>query len=172
MAARLPPVPVPTVEARPKPPPTPPSVPRLGRCMSGSNPTLSEAVVRRVLDVCHEVDHNAKLVNMTRDPNGDCHLRIRAGDVHSVASLQSGLQDAMPLSTCSVEESWLDGTLEAEVTVYGAGEEYRRARALVTRGRLPSYWIGIATICLLLGMGEWAAAVRASWARVAAKDEL
>ena len=140
--------------------------------MSGENPTLSDHIVRLVLDTCTGIDHNAKLVAMTRDMQGHAHLRIRAGDVHSVESLRRALQDAMPLSKCTVNESWLDGTLEAEVTVYTASEEYRQARRLVTTRRLVSYWIAIATLCLFLGLGEWAAAVRSASAPVSVRDEL
>lgn len=140
--------------------------------MSGENPTLSDDIVRIVLGTCNAIDHNAKLVSMTRDVQGHAHLRIRAGDVHSVESLRRALQDSMPLSSCAVSESWIDGTLEAEVTVYTAMEEYRQARRMVTTRRAVSYWIGIATILVLLGMGEWVAAIRATHSAVGAHDEL
>lgn len=128
--------------------------------MAGANPTLSEAVVRNVMRKCTEVDHQSKLVAMTRDTSGHTHLRVRTGDVHSVGTLQNQLARMLPLAECNVSESWVDGTLEAEVTVFTADEECRRARMLITRHRLVSYWIAMGTICLLLGLGQWAAGLR------------
>lgn len=151
---------VPTVDPRPRPPPAPPHVLKLQRVMNGENPSLSERVVRSVLATCREIDHNARLVSMTKDTTGETHLRVRAGDVHSVESLRRALVDAMPLSHTMVQESWADGTLEAEVTVPTADEEYRLARRMVTTKRLFQYWIAIATILVILGFGEWAAAIQ------------
>ena len=118
---------------------------------------MSEAVVRNVMRKCTEVDNQSKLVSMTRDTSGHTHLRVRAGDVHSVGTLQHELARMLPLAECNVRESWVDGTLEAEVTVFTADEEHRRARTMITRHRLVSYWIAVGTICLLLGLGQWAA---------------
>jgi len=142
--------------------------------MSGDNPTLSEAVVRNVMRKCTEVDSKSQLVSMTRDTTGHTHMRVRAGDVHSVATLQRELARELPLSECTVSESWVDGTLEAEVTVFTAEEERRRARKMVTKRRAVSYLIAIGTICLLLGIGQWAAGfgVSAVGAVGAARDEL
>lgn len=140
--------------------------------MGGDNPTLAEHVVRSVMDTCRIVDHNARLVTMTKDVEGRVHLRVRAGDVHSVASLQRALEDAMPLSECSVQESWVDGTLEAEVTVFTKTEEYWKARKLVSRMRVFQYWIALASITVVLGIGEWVAAIRLAWAPPELRDEL
>ena len=142
------------------------------RVMNGANPTLSESIVQRVMKTCRQVDHNAKLVTCTRDTRGTTHLRIRAGDVHSVSSLQKALEDAMPLSTASVEESWIDGTLEAEITVFSAAEEYRRARKVVTQRRAFAYWILLSWVLILLGVGEWAFRVRSEWKPPSPHDEL
>jgi len=151
-------------------PPPPPSPVRLQRC-SGTNPTMADSIVQKVLSTCRAVDGAVKLVNMTRDAHGNTHLRVRAGDVHSLESLRRALQDSMPLSQCTVQESWLDGTLEAEVTVYTAGEEYKRARALAVKSRWITYPLLLAWVLLFTGLGEWAAAIRAA-ASNAKKDEL
>jgi hypothetical protein len=140
--------------------------------MSGENPTLAEDVVRQVVDTCREVDHNARLVSMTKDPGGHLHMRVRAGDVHSVNSLQRALADAMPLSESTVLESWTDGTLEADITVFTRAEEYWVARKLVTRRKVFQYWIALAWIVIFLGTGEWIAAVRMAWAPPELRDEL
>ena len=137
--------------------------------MNGINPTLAEAVVTNVMRKCTDVDLASKLVSMTRDTQGHTHLRVRAGDVHSVSTLQRELSSLLPLGECNVSESWVDGTLEAEVTVFTAAEERRRARAMVTQRRAVSYWIAIGTICLLMGIGQWAAALGGAARR---KDEL
>lgn len=140
--------------------------------MSGDNPTLAEHVVRSVMDACRNADHQARLVTMTKDAKGHIHMRVRAGDVHSVASLQRALVDAMPLSASLVQESWIDGTLEAEVTVYPKREEYYAARKIVASKRLFQYWIAIAWIFIFLGIGEWAAAIRSVWSPPVLRDEL
>jgi hypothetical protein len=161
---------VPTVEPRPRPPPVPTHLSKtLCRRMTGSNPTLSEAVVRNVMLKCTEVDKDAKLVSMTRDTLGHTHMRVRAGDVHSVSTLQRELSSMFPLSECNVSESWVDGTLEAELTVHTAPEEFRRARKMVTDQKLVAYWIGIGTISLFMGLGQWVAALSAT---LVAHDEL
>jgi hypothetical protein len=140
--------------------------------MSGENPTLAEHVVQKVMDTCRGVDQNARLVTMTRDTTNCAHLRVRAGDVHSVASLQRALEDAMPLSACSVQESWIDGTLEAEITVFSRIHEYAAARKIVTSKKLFQYWIAMAWVVIFLGVGEWVAAVRLSWSPPHLRDEL
>lgn len=140
--------------------------------MSGDNPTLAESVVRSVVDTCRQVDHNARLVTMTKDATGRSHLRVRAGDVHSVASLQRALEDAMPLSSTSVLESWIDGTLEAEITVLTPSEEYYSARRLVSSKRLFQYWIAIAWILIILGVGEYIATLRVAFTPPTLRDEL
>ena len=140
--------------------------------MSGENPSLAEHVVRSVMDTCKEVDHNARLVSMTKDPSGQLHMRVRAGDVHSVQSLQRALAEAMPLSQSTVLESWVDGTLEADITVLTRAEEYWAARKLVTGKRMFLYWIGIAWIIIFVGTGEWVAAVRLADLPATLRDEL
>jgi len=140
--------------------------------MNGENPSLAEHVVQKVMDTCRAVDQAARLVTMTKDGGGQVHLRVRAGDVHSVASLQRALEDAMPLSASTVQESWIDGTLEAEITVYSRSVEYYAARKIVSSKRLFQYWIAIAWILIFLGVGEWVAAVRIAWAPPQLRDEL
>ena len=139
--------------------------------MSGSNPTLSEQVLKSVMRTCKEVDHASRLVSMTRS-GSQIFLRVRAGDVHSVTSLQRALSAAMPLSQCSVAESWVDGTLEADIVVLSAAQEYRLARKLVTDRRAFQYSIAIASVCILVGLGEWLAALRLAWAPPMPRDEL
>jgi hypothetical protein len=60
-----------------------------------------------------------------------------------------------------VTESWVDGTLEAEVTVLTAAQERATARALVTRSRSVAYWLLLAWACLLAALVEWLAAASA-----------
>ena len=163
---------VPTVDARSRPPPLPRGV-CFARCMGGDNPTLTDTVVKNVLGACRNVDNSCKLMTMTNDSSGNSIVRVRAGDVHSVASLQRALCDALPLSETTVSESWLDGALEAEVKIFTVGKERELARSKITKSRLMSYSLLIAWACLLIGLGEWAAAVRAARARLLqTKDEL
>ncbi len=133
---------------------------------------MADAIVQKVLATCRGIDGAVKLINMTRDAQGHTHLRVRAGDVHSVESLRRALQDTMPLSQCTVQESWLDGTLEAEVTVYTEDEEYRRARAKAIKSRWIMYPLLLAWVLLFLGLGEWVAVIRAAWTQKWDKDEL
>lgn len=164
---------VPTVDPRPRPPPTAPGhFKQFQRVMGGDNPTLAESVVQNVMDTCRGVDHNARLVTMTKSTGGHIKLRVRAGDIHSVNSLQRALADAMPLSSTLVQESWVDGTLEAEVTVLPRDEEYRVARKLVASKRLFQYWIAFAWILICLGVAEWVTSVRVAWAPELLRDEL
>lgn len=130
--------------------------------MDGSNPTLSELVVKSVMRICQTVDSESRLVTMNRCASGRCVLRVRAGDVHSVASLQRALQIAMPLSACSVGESWVDGFLEAQIEVYCRSEERKLARKLVASEICFKYSIAVATILLFCGFADWLAAVRLS----------
>lgn len=61
----------------------------------------------------------------------------------------------MPLSLVEVNESFLDGTLEAAITVFTAAEEKERARQQVTRTRFLSYPLLLAWVCLVFGAGDW-----------------
>ena len=161
-----------TVDPRPRPPPLPPGVQtRSFERVMGTNPSLSEQVLKSVMSVCTEVDQSSRLVSMTRS-GGQIFLRVRAGDVHSVTSLQRALSAAMPLSQCSVAESWVDGTLEADIVVLSAEQEYRLARKLVTDRRVFQYSIAIASVCILVGLGEWLAALRLAMAPPVPRDEL
>jgi hypothetical protein len=49
---------------------------------------MENAVAESILSSCKAVDEHAKLVHMTKDAEGHTHVRVRAGDVHSVESLR------------------------------------------------------------------------------------
>ena len=136
---------------------------------SASSNRMENAVAESILSSCKAVDEHAKLVHMTKDAEGHTHVRVRAGDVHSVESLRRELEAALPLAACDVTESWLDGSLEAELTIFSPSVERRRARALVTRSKWISRLIGIAWLLIFVGVSELVAALRAV---LVAKDEL
>lgn len=129
---------------------------------------FESAVVRRCQEACRRIDATSRVVSMTEDAAGLTHLRFRAGDTHTLEQLRAALGNAMRLSTTRVTESWVDGTLEADVTVLTARQERRAARHEVAKGRLVAYWLLLAWVFLFLGIGEWSASVRA----VRGKDEL
>jgi hypothetical protein len=132
--------------------------------------TLQTSVVRRALEACRRVDAQSRVVSMTTDAiTGLTHLRVRAGDVHTVNGLQQALWGAMPFSTARVTENWIDGTLEADVTVLTAPQERLAARHAVARTRATAYWLLLAWAFIFLGMGEWSASVRGT---LLGKDEL
>lgn len=132
--------------------------------------TLQDAVVERCQAACRLIDSKSRVVRMTEDgATGLTHVRVRAGDAHTVKGLQQALRRVMPFATAQVTESWMDGTLEADVTVLTAQQERRAARAEVSRSRLTKYWLLLAWVFVLLGMGEWSASVRGL---LRAKDEL
>jgi hypothetical protein len=132
--------------------------------------TLQEAVVQRCQEACRLIDPSSRVVRMTEDGGtGLTHVRVRAGDAHTVSGLQRALRSVMPFSATQVTESWVDGTLEADVTVPTAQQERRAARALATSTRLTKYWLLLAWVFVLLGMGEWSASVRGL---LQGKDEL
>ena len=130
---------------------------------------FESAVVRRCLEACQRIDGASRVVSMTEDgATGLTHLRVRAGDTHTLEHLRAALGNALRLSTTRVTESMLDGTLEADVTVLTAQQERRVARRKVTRERLVAYWLLLAWVFVFLGIGEWSASVRA----LRGKDEL
>ena len=151
------------------PPPDPRSVwPQ--RSPMAQERTLQSSVVRRALDACRRVDPQSRVVSMTEDARtGLTHMRVRAGDVHTVNGLQQALWGAMPFATARVTENWIDGTLEADVTVLTAQQERRAARYEVAKTRLVAYWLLLGWAFILLGMGEWSASVRGL---LLGKDEL
>ena len=131
--------------------------------------TLQEAVVQRCQEACRLIDPQSRVVRMTEDSaTGLTHLRVRAGDTHTLEHLRAALGNALRLSTTRVTESMLDGTLEADVTVLTAQQERRVARYRVTKERLVAYWLLLAWVFVFLGIGEWSASVRA----LRGKDEL
>ena len=131
--------------------------------------SLQETVVRRCQEACQRVDPAARVLRMTENAaTGLTHLRVRAGDTHTLEHLRAALGNALRLSTTRVTESMLDGTLEADVTVLTARQERRAARALATSTRLTKYWLLLAWVFVFLGIGEWSASVRA----LRGKDEL
>ena len=166
-AKRRPPPPPPLNARPPFPPRSPPGWPL--RSMAAQESTLQSQVMARALAACRGVDGLARAVSMTEDADGLTHLRFRAGDAHSLNGLQEALQRVMPLSATRVTESWVDGTLEAEVTVLTKAQERAAARCAVVRGRLPAYWLLAAWVCFLVGVCEWVWYVRRG---VGVKDEL
>lgn len=130
---------------------------------------MQTTVVKRCLEACRAIDAKSRLVSMTEDgATGLTHLRVRASDAHTVNALRQALWRAMPLSSTRVTESWVDGTLEADVTVLTQQQERRAARYEVAKERLVAYWLLASWLFLLLGMGEWSASLRA----LRGKDEL
>ena len=63
--------------------------------MAGQERTLQSRVVQTALEACRRVDQSVRVANMTEDADGTTYLRVRAGDAHSVASLQQALQQAL-----------------------------------------------------------------------------
>ena len=125
--------------------------------------SLQSAVVQRCLAACRRIDAQSKIVSMTEDGlTGFTHLRLRAGDTHTLEHLRVALGGVMRFSTTRVTENCVDGTLEADVTVPTRQQEWLAARREVTRGRLAAYWLLLAWFCFLLGLHEWGACVRAS----------
>ena len=162
-----------TVAPRPRPPVPPTAVNSHRRMSNGKmNPTLAEHIVQQTMRRCREVDHNAKLVSCVKDAVGRTIIHCRAGDVHSTSSLQAALNDAFPLSTVAVTESWLDGTLEAELIVATKSEEYARARRIVTKRRAFSYWLLLVWALFLIACVEWVLEARASRPAPSLHDEL
>ena len=137
--------------------------------MAAQESTLQSQVLARALAACRAVDPQARAVSMTEDADGLTHLRVRAGDAHSLNGLQEALQRVMPLSQSRVTESWVDGTLEAEVTVLTKAQERLAARFAAAKRRLPAYWVLAAWACFLVGVCEWYWSVTGG---VEAKDEL
>lgn len=130
---------------------------------------MQSTVVQRCLAVCRRIDGQSRVVSMTEDSTtGLTHLRVRAGDAHTLENLRAALGHVLRLSTTRVTESWLDGTLEADVTVLTAQQERLAARREIARGRLAAYWLLAAWVFFFLGLGEWSASVRA----LRGKDEL
>lgn len=126
--------------------------------------------MKRALEACRRVDAQSRVVSMTTDAvTGLTHLRVRAGDVHTVNGLQQALWAAMPFATSRVTENWMDGTLEADVTMLTAHQERCAARCEVVKTRLAAYWLLLAWVFLLMGLGAWSASVRGL---LSGKDEL
>ena len=123
--------------------------------MSGSRASVSENVARNVLSTCEAIDAASRLVSVTRDDLGSCRVRIRAGDVHTLASLKRALGREMPLSRIVVTESFIDGTLEAEVTVYAHRQERRLARSMARRSRVVRWCTLVFIGCILSGIVAW-----------------
>lgn len=124
-------------------------------CMGDSNASVSSTVARNVLSTCEAIDAASRLVSVTRDDLGCCNVRIRAGDVHTLASLKRALDREMPLSRIVVTESFIDGTLEAEVTVYADRQERRLARSMARRSRAVRYCTLAFIGCVLAGIATW-----------------
>ena len=109
---------------------------------------------------------------MTQNEIGQTNLRIRAGDVHSVASLQKALEMAMPFASTRVTESYVDGTLEAELLVLSSAQEKAHARLCVSQKRIFRYWLLASCVCLLAGFVEWYAGIIILQHASLAKDEV
>ena len=124
--------------------------------MAAQQRSMQSTVVQRCLQACHGIDGASRVVSMTTDGvTGLTHLRVRAGDAHTLEKLRGALGSVLRLSTTSVTENWVDGTLEADVTVLTSQQERLEARRIVARGRVAAYWLLLAWFFLLLGLHEW-----------------
>lgn len=125
------------------------------RSMAAQQETLSSTIVQRALAACRGVDASSRLASMTADVDGLTRLRVRAGDTYSLAGLQAALASVLPLSTTRVHESFVDGTLEAEVLVHTQEQEYTEARLRVTSSRCVTLWLLLAWVAFLIGTAEY-----------------
>ena len=124
--------------------------------MAAQQRSMQSAVVQRCLQACRRIDGAARVVSMTTDSaTGLTHLRVRAGDTHTLEKLRGALGGVLRLSTTCVTENWVDGTLEADVTVLTSQQERLEARRLVARERVAAYGLLLAWVFLLLGLHEW-----------------
>lgn len=128
-----------------------------------------DTLAANVLNTARAADPACRLISMASDAKEQTLVRLRAGNAHSGGSLQRVLQASFPLSLVEVDESFLDGTLEASITIFSHSEERARARRRVTRSRFLSYPLLMAWACVLLGVGDWLGGLRAT---TTGKDEL
>ncbi len=117
--------------------------------------TITDEVANHVLATCKRTDPDATVTYVACET--DSHvIRIRSGLGASVSVLQRALRAALPLCAVRTYESALDGTLQAQVEVFGKDVEFARARLMAEDRRSLRLLRTLALICLVVGMTLWA----------------
>jgi hypothetical protein len=104
----------------------------------GERPSFTQGVARRVLDACKREDSEARITYVGVDESGRTRVRVQSSTESTVESLQRSLRKAMPFAIVRASEDVLDGTLQAELIVPTADDEFSMAyeqqkQALATR---------------------------------------
>lgn len=101
-------------------------------------PSFTQGVARRVLDACRREDAEARITYVGVDESGRTRVRVQSSTQSSVQTLQRILHKAMPFAIVRASEDVLDGTLQAELIIPTADDEFNMAyakqkQALATR---------------------------------------
>ena len=103
-----------------------------------NRPSFTEGVAKRVLEACRREDADAQITYVGVDENGRTRVRVQSSRESSVETLQRSLRRAMPFAIVRASEDVLDGSLQAELIVPTADDEFsmayeRERQALATR---------------------------------------
>lgn len=118
-------------------------------------PSFTEGVAQRVLDACRRDDADARITYVGRNEDGRTRVRVHSGGGASVQTLQRSLQRLMPYAKIRTSEDVLDGSVQVEIIVPTAEDEWCHAWELEALKPLPRALLSSSLSLLLVAFGVW-----------------
>ena len=102
----------------------------------GGELRTTSAIAQGILDACRGLDDGARIAYVGVDDQNRTTVRLRAGAASSVTALQRVLRGTFPLARVATSENVLDGTVQAQIVVPSADDEWRLAYAATRERRV------------------------------------
>ena len=107
-----------------------------GMSAHGGGLRTTSAIAQGVLDACRGLDEGARIAYVGVDEQNRTTVRLRAGAASSVTALQRVLRGTFPLARVATSENVLDGTVQAQIVVPNADDEWKLAFAATRERRV------------------------------------
>lgn len=122
-----------------------------------SKASFCRDVSSRVLKACQQIDPNSVLASVLKDNKGRTVVRVRSGESASnPIRLLGCLKERWPLANTAVVENSLDGTIEAQIVIPNAGDEWKSATNKAKAAKISEAMLLISMVSLVAGLAQFA----------------
>lgn len=116
--------------------------------------TPSDHIAQRILEACQKRDEGASVTYVGRDDEGQTVVRVRSSKDASISALQTSMKGLFPFARVRTNENVLTGTLQAEILVPNAADEWKYACDNASSG-VCARLLKLASFACIVGAGAF-----------------